>query len=73
MLAVKPPVPASDSIRLLPFRDPAPTRKLALVWRRSSAMTGFLRKLADVLRDLPPDLLRSPPTPGVAKTAKPRR
>src|SRR5690606_17016366 len=34
MLAVKPPVPASENIRLLPFRNPAPSRKLALVWRR---------------------------------------
>ncbi|MFT3805899.1 DNA-binding transcriptional regulator OxyR [Arenimonas sp.] len=73
MLAVKPPVPASDNVRLLPFRDPAPTRKLALVWRRSSAMTSFLRKLAEVLRDLPPDLLRTPPSAIAAKATKSRR
>jgi LysR family hydrogen peroxide-inducible transcriptional activator len=59
-LAVKPPVPASGSTRLLPFRKPSPSRKLAMVWRKSSAMGGFLRKLADVLRDLPPDLLAPP-------------
>ena len=63
-LAVKPPVPASGNTRLLPFRKPSPSRKLAMVWRRSSAMGGFLRKLAGVLRDLPPDLL----TPPKAKT-----
>ncbi len=58
MLAVKPPVPPSDSLRLVVFRDPPPTRRLAMVWRRSSARSGFLRDLADVLRDLPPGLLR---------------
>jgi LysR family hydrogen peroxide-inducible transcriptional activator len=71
MLAVKPPVPASENIRLLPFRQPAPTRKLALVWRKSSAMSDFLRKLAQVLRDLPPGLLNTMPSPAAA--AKPRR
>jgi LysR family hydrogen peroxide-inducible transcriptional activator len=60
MLAVKPPVPVSDAITLLPFRNPAPSRKLALVWRKSSAMTAFLRQLAATLRDLPADLLRAP-------------
>ena len=60
MLAVKPPVPMSEAIALLPFRDPAPSRQLALVWRRSSATAGFLRDLAVTLRDLPPDLLRAP-------------
>ena len=57
MLAVKPPVPVSDSIRLVPFRAPAPSRRLAMVWRRSSAMTPFLRELAALLRRLPPSLL----------------
>jgi LysR family hydrogen peroxide-inducible transcriptional activator len=71
VLAVKPPVPASENIRLLPFRQPAPIRKLALVWRRSSAMGNFLRKLAQVLRDLPPGLLDTMPNPAAA--AKPRR
>lgn len=66
MLAVKPPVPPSESIRLLPFKKPAPTRRLALVWRKSSAMSGFLHKLAAVLRDLPAGLLTAPP--GEART-----
>ena len=60
MLAVKPPVSASENIRLLSFRDPPPTRRLALVWRKSSAMSSFLHKLAEVLRDLPPGLLTAP-------------
>jgi LysR family hydrogen peroxide-inducible transcriptional activator len=59
MLAVKPPVPPSDSLRLVDFRDPPPTRRLAMVWRRSSARSGFLRSLAEVLRGLPASLLRN--------------
>ncbi|MBP8097828.1 MAG: LysR family transcriptional regulator [Arenimonas sp.] len=77
MLAVKPPVPNSESIQLLSFKDPPPTRRLAMVWRRSSAMGPFLRQLAGVLRDLPAQLLRPPATPPkptpVASNAAPRR
>jgi LysR family hydrogen peroxide-inducible transcriptional activator len=60
MLAVKPPVSPSDSIRLLAFEDPAPTRRLAMVWRKTSAMGAFLHELAGVLRALPPGLLDPP-------------
>jgi LysR family hydrogen peroxide-inducible transcriptional activator len=60
MLAVKPPVSSSDDIRLLSFKDPPPTRRLAMVWRKSSAMGAFLHQLADVLRGLPPGLLQAP-------------
>lgn len=70
MLAVKPPVPASPTIQLLSFKNPPPSRRLAMVWRKSSAMDGFLRQLADVLRSLPADLLR--PTPSTA-SASPAR
>ena len=72
LLAVKPPVPASDRIELVRFRHPAPSRKLALVWRRSSALGGFLMKLAATLRELPEGLLDRPagPTPKTAKPSK---
>ena len=56
-LAVKPPVAQSDAIRLLPFRDPQPSRRIAMVWRRSSAMSGFLSQLADEFKRLPQELL----------------
>ncbi len=71
ILAVKPPVATSDYIRLLPFKNPPPTRKLALVWRKSSAMSAFLKKMAEVLRDLPKDLLTIPtePVKKITKTA----
>jgi len=57
MLAVKPPVARSGSIELVAFRDPPPSRRIAMVWRRSSAMVAFLQELAQVLRGLPPGLL----------------
>ena len=63
MLAVKPPVPVSGDMRLLPFRDPPPARRLALVWRKSSAMGAVLRELAQVLRELPAGLLQMPREP----------
>jgi LysR family hydrogen peroxide-inducible transcriptional activator len=71
MLAVKPPVPASASIQLVQFRDP-PLRRLAMVWRRSSAMSGFLQQVAKLLRELPPDLLAPPSTVATTAPAKVR-
>jgi len=60
MLAVKPPVSPSENIRLLAFKDPPPARRMAMVWRKTSAMGAFLHTLADVLRALPPGLLDPP-------------
>ena len=48
-LAVRAPVAQPRNIRLVPFRDPPPSRRIALVWRRSSAMDGFLHTLADAI------------------------
>jgi LysR family transcriptional regulator, hydrogen peroxide-inducible genes activator len=55
-LAVKPPVSTPANIRLLNFRSPPPSRTIALAWRRSSAMGGFLQQLAEVFRALPKSL-----------------
>ncbi len=63
MLAVTPPVPNSPSIKLLSFKAPPPTRRLAMVWRRSSAMGPFLHDLAGILRAIPPRLLQAPTAP----------
>jgi len=57
-LSIKPPVAHSDDIHLLRFRDSHPNRQIGMVWRRSSAMGGFLLKLADIFRGLPKDLLK---------------
>ena len=58
VLAVKPPVPPQPNLRLLPFVAPAPKRRIALFWRKSSARAAFLRGFADVLARLPAELLR---------------
>lgn len=69
MLAIKPPVARSDNIHLLGFSDSSPSRRIAMAWRRSSAMDGFLLQLAQVFRELPPGLLM----PDVAAAASPVR
>lgn len=51
-LSVHAPVAQPRNIRLVPFRDPPPSRRIALVWRKSSAMDGFLRRLADAIGEL---------------------
>src|SRR4029079_7336507 len=57
MLAVQPPVAHSENVHLLQFRGDAPSRRIAMIWRRTSAMAPFLKKLAAVLRTLPLGLL----------------
>ncbi|HSX59609.1 MAG TPA: LysR substrate-binding domain-containing protein, partial [Tahibacter sp.] len=57
LLAVRPPVVQSDSIHLLPFRSRAPSRRIALVWRKSSAMKEFLTTFATELKRLTHGLL----------------
>jgi LysR family hydrogen peroxide-inducible transcriptional activator len=56
-LAVQPPVPASDDVRLLHFRPPAPRRHIAMFWRNTSVFSDFLPALAGAFGDLPPGLL----------------
>ena len=57
-LAVKPPVARSPNIHLLGFSDSHPSRRIAMVWRKSSAMSGFLPVFAQVFRELPPGLFQ---------------
>jgi LysR family hydrogen peroxide-inducible transcriptional activator len=73
MLAVQPPVPVSTDIALLPFRGDAPHRRIAMLWRRSSAMGPFLQLLAAEFRSLPLALLMPPvalPTPAAPARRK---
>lgn len=78
-LAVKPPVARSDNIHLLGFSDSHPSRRVAMVWRKSSAMHLFLTQLAQVFRELPADLLdpgtlvQHPPARRQASTMAKRR
>lgn len=56
LLSVKPPIAATGNVVIRQFEDPAPSRTIALVWRSSSALSGFLRVMTDCFRDLPPEL-----------------
>lgn len=60
-LAVLPPVPMHPGLRVLPFAEAGPRRRLALCWRSTSARSEFMEKLAIALR-APPVL--SDPLPG---------
>jgi len=51
-LSVHAPIVQPANIQLVPFRAPAPSRQIALVWRKSSALDGFLRILADCIGTL---------------------
>jgi LysR family transcriptional regulator, hydrogen peroxide-inducible genes activator len=56
-LAVRPPVPTSDDIKLLRFSEPVPRRKIAMFWRETSVYREFLPRIATPFRDLPPGLV----------------
>ena len=56
--AVKPPVARSPNIHLLGFSDSHASRRIGMVWRKSSAMSGFLQVFAQVFRELPPGLFQ---------------
>ncbi|MDO4709693.1 MAG: LysR substrate-binding domain-containing protein [Pseudomonadota bacterium] len=56
-LAVRPPVSQPEQLKLLPFQGEAPTRSIALIWRRSSALTPLLNQVASTLRTLATRLL----------------
>ncbi|MFC5743843.1 DNA-binding transcriptional regulator OxyR [Dyella tabacisoli] len=68
-LAIKPPMSRTDNVHLIEFSGHAPSRRIALVWRKSSSMNSFLKGMAEVFRGLPPDLL----TPGTTVTKIPAR
>ncbi|WP_256646364.1 DNA-binding transcriptional regulator OxyR [Thermomonas paludicola] len=59
-LSVHAPIVQPDGIQLVPFTAPAPNRRIALVWRKSSALEDLLQSLGDVIgrqarAQLPPD------------------
>jgi LysR family hydrogen peroxide-inducible transcriptional activator len=57
-LAIKPPVARTGNVKLLQFSGHAPSRRIALVWRKSSSLGPFLERFADVIRSLPAELLQ---------------
>ena len=58
-LAVKPPIAQSPNVTLIEFEKPAPSRRIAMLWRKSSAMTPFFEALAAVIRDVPAELFNT--------------
>ncbi len=64
-LAIKPPVARSPSIHLLGFSDSHPSRQIAMLWRKSSAMAAFLLQLSTVFSDLPAALFSPMPETGL--------
>ena len=54
-LSVAPPVPPNPAIKLLRFRDPVPSRTIAMYVRRTSPYLGLLDEMATIVRgsDLP--------------------
>ncbi len=64
-LAVKPPVAPSENIRLIKIGDHPPHRRIAMMWRRSSAITPLLQRMVETFRALPPGLFTAgaPPQP----------
>jgi LysR family hydrogen peroxide-inducible transcriptional activator len=49
-LSVQPPVPQTDTVRLIRFTDPAPHRDVGLFWRPMSIYRSLLPELAQTLR-----------------------
>lgn len=67
-LTVHPPSPNSAAVALVPFSRPVPHRRIAMVWRRRSALSAFLRQLAPLLKAVPPAFLHAPKaTPKAAR------
>ncbi|MET0582841.1 MAG: LysR substrate-binding domain-containing protein [Pseudoxanthomonas sp.] len=70
MLATKPPVARSENIHLLGFSDSHPSRQIAMLWRRSSAMADFLLELSKVFSELPHKLFEANPASGLPRRRK---
>lgn len=56
LLAVQPPIAPTANVRLTPFRAHPPSRRIAMCWRRSSALHAFLLRFAEVFQHLPRQL-----------------
>lgn len=62
--------PADDAVALRPFADPAPSRRIGLVWRRNAARGRDIALLGDFLAaQLPPGVVaaENQPAPGSAE------
>lgn len=59
-LTVHPPSPVTAAIKLIPFSDPPPHRRIAMVWRRTSALGTFLHQLVPLVKGVHKSLLHAP-------------
>jgi LysR family transcriptional regulator, hydrogen peroxide-inducible genes activator len=57
-LAVKAPVAPTENLVTRPFAPPGPTRTIAMVWRKSSALNEFLDEMAEIFSAIDPALLK---------------
>ena len=57
VLAVKPPIAATQNVVIKPFEKPGPSRTIALVWRTTSALGSFFESLIEPMAALPRKLL----------------
>lgn len=76
ILAVQPPIPHTGNVHLTAFRGHPPSRRIAMFWRKSSALDDFLLQLSAVFKHLPPDLLDPATLPAgsvAPPVEKPRR
>ncbi|TAN07708.1 MAG: LysR family transcriptional regulator [Rhodanobacteraceae bacterium] len=69
VLAVQPPIARTENVHLTPFRGHAPSRRIAMFWRRSSALHAFLHQLSQVFARLPAGLLDPSTLPSIATSA----
>jgi LysR family hydrogen peroxide-inducible transcriptional activator len=52
-LAAAPPIAPTRNVTLRPFRQPAPHRTIALVWRKSAPLRPLMESLAECFEGLP--------------------
>ncbi len=64
-LAVMPPVANNDNVVLRPFQDPAPSRQLGLLWRKSDARETLMHGLAELIRQRGIRALAASPDPEI--------
>ncbi len=72
-LSVQPPVAQSGNVHLLAFRGDAPSRRIAMIWRKSSAMTPFFHAFALIFRQLPRALFEAKSSAALANAGPARK
>ncbi len=58
LLSVKPPQAKTANVELIKFAKPMPSRRIAMVWRKTSALNGLFLQLSRTIQDLPKALFQ---------------